>query len=160
MKKETYVNNLNYIYDSERKNAKYSLDNGVHYMNHGEYCECLVKSVLGYEAKKDANTRYDMGHDIEELKASVKSWGCGLTDRKDMPKTPKQFLKEFWKGEKSEVYIWVFDYADMVDVWYMSRAEFKHFVDTFATWDNYCQKFRIKTCNNKINAWLEGFIAA
>ena len=56
MKKLTFENNLTYIYNADRKGAKYSLD-GEHYMNHGEYAECLAKSVLGFEVHKDANTR-------------------------------------------------------------------------------------------------------
>lgn len=155
MKKETYEINLEYIFCPERKNAKYSINNGLSFMNGGDFCECLAKSVLGFEVKKDANIRYDKGHDIEELKASVKSWNCGLTDRKDMPKSPKEFLEKFWETENSEMFIWVFPYSEMVDLWYMDRNEFKKFVEKFASWDNYCTKFRIKTCNNKINAWLE-----
>ena len=158
MKKMTFENNLPYIYTPERKNAKYSLDGGHKYMNHGEYCECLAKSVLGFEARKDANVAYDKGDDIPELRASVKSYNCGLTDTKHMPKNPDDFLKVFWENDHSELFIWVYDYADMVDLWFMNRDEFKAFVEQFATWDKHCEKFRIKTCNNKINAWLEAHI--
>ena len=158
MTKLTFENNLNYIFNPERKNAKYSLNGGETYMNHGEYCECLCKSVLGYEAHKDANTAFDKGDDIPEMKASVKSWRCGLTDCKDMPKNPEDFMKEFWIRDHSENFIWVYDYADMVDLWIMNRNEFKAFVNEFAVWDNHCTKFRITICNNKINTWLEAHI--
>lgn len=155
MRKETYENNLNYIYNADRKGAKYSLDGGEHYMNHGEYAECLAKSVLGFNAEKDANTRFDKGEDIPELNASVKSWNCGLTDMK-LADNEKDYLRKFWKMSNHDItYIWVYDYADMVDLWYMTEKEFKQFVKQFGSWDNYCEKIRFKTCNNKINAWLE-----
>lgn len=159
MRKETYMHNIEYIYDESRKNSKYSLDGGEHYMNHGEYCECLAKAVLGYEAKKDANTRHDKGHDIPELKASVKSQNCGLTDRKDMPHNKQDFMRKFWRTEKTETYIWVYEDGTIIDLWYMTRKEFQKFVRRFATWDEYCKKMRIKTCNNKINTWLETQLA-
>lgn len=158
MRKETYVNTLEYIYDGTRKNAKYSVDNGETWKNHGEYCEILAKKVLGYEPKKDGCTAFDKGDDIPEIKASVKSQNCGLTECKDMPKTPAEFMAEFWKRDASEQFIWVYDYAESVDLWYMDRNEFARFVNQFATWDGYCVKYRIKTCNNKINAWLEAQI--
>ena len=159
MIKKTYENNLNYIFDGERRSAKYSLNNGETWMNHGEYCECLAKSVLNLQATKDANTAFDAGDDIPELHASVKSFGCGLTECKNMPNNPADFLKAFWERDKSTTFIWVYDYGEMVDLWFMDRTEFTEFVNTFATWDNYCVKFRIKTCNNKINNYLERKIA-
>lgn len=158
MKKMTFENNLPHLFNPDRKGSKYSLDGGETYMNHGEYCECLCKSVLGFEARKDANTAFDKGDDLPEMKASIKSWNCGLTECKDMPKEPEAFMQEFWARDNSENFIWVYDYADMVDLWIMNRQEFAEFANQFATWDNYCTKFRIKTCNNKINAWLEAHL--
>ena len=100
MRKETYQNNLSYIFEADRKNAKYSIDGGEHFMNHGDYCECPAKSVLGFEPKKDANTRADEGWDIEEIKASVKSWNCGLSDRKDLKGLGfDEFCKRFFADE-------------------------------------------------------------
>lgn len=159
MKKATYTNNLTYIYNAERTYAKYSLDNGEHWMNHGEYCECLAKSVLGLTAKKDANTAFDAGDDIPELRASVKSSNCGLTECKNMPKNPEDFMEAFWERDKSETFIWVYDYEESVDLWFMNRTEFAEFVNEFAKWDNHCVKYRIKTCANKINFYLERKLA-
>lgn len=151
----TFENNMSYIFDATRKGSKYSINNGESWMNHGEYCECLAKSVLGYDAVKDANTRFDKGEDIPELNASVKSWNCGLTDMK-LGDTKEEFLTKFWAMSNPEVtYIWVYDYADMVDIYFMNEKEFKRFTEQFGSWDNYCKKIRFKTCNNKINAWLD-----
>lgn len=157
MEKLTFTNNLTYTYDATRKNNKYKIRDT--WYNHGDYCEMLAKSVLGLEVKKDGNTAFDKGDDIPEYHASVKSWNCGLTECKDMPKNPKDFMRDFWERDHSETFIWVYDYADMVDLWFMDRLEFMEFVNNFASWDNYCVKYRIKICNNKINAWLESKIA-
>ena len=154
MEKRTFNNTLTYKYIGDRKGAKYTFD-GEHFMNHGEYAECLAKFVLGYKAEKDANTRFDAGEDIPELNASVKSWNCGLTDTK-LADNKEDFLRKFWEMSNPNVtYIWVYDYADMVDLWFMNTEEFKRFVNHCATWDEHCKKIRFKLCNNKINAYLE-----
>ena len=152
MIKLTKENPLTYTFDGSRKGAKYTLD-GEHYMNHGEYMECLVKAVLGFEPRKDANTRFDKGEDIPELNASVKSWNCGLTDMK-LADNKEEFLRKFWEMSTATAYIWGYDYNDMVDVWIMDENEFKEFVNEFGSWDEYCKKIRFKTCNRKINEWL------
>lgn len=153
MRKSTYINTLTYIYNADRKGAKYTLD-GKHYMNHGEYCECLAKHMLGYEVSKDANTRFDMGEDIPELNASIKSWNCSLTDMK-LGNTKEEFLAKFWEMSNATTYMWIDDYADMVDIWEMNETEFKAFIEMFGSWDNYSKKIRIKISINKIRTWLE-----
>lgn len=156
MKKVTFNKNLSYIYNAERKGAKYSIDGGQKWMNHGDLCECLAKSVLGYEAKKDANTRNDKGHDIPELNASVKSWNCGLSDRKDLGNDAESFFNNFFATELPNTqYIWVYEYSEFVDLWFMTSNEFKAFTKACGMWDNYCVKWRFKMCDNKVNAYLE-----
>lgn len=158
MRKETYTNNLSYIFDANRKNAKYSIDNGNKWMNHGDYCECLAKSVLGYEPRKDGNTRSDRGHDIEEINASVKSWRCGVSDRNDLKAlgNREDFLYNFFRDElPNTTYIWVNDYEDMVDLYYMTSDEFKAFVDACASWENFSSKIRFSKSINTIVNYLE-----
>lgn len=159
MRKETYENNLTYIFNSERKNAKYTLD-GTHYMNHGEYCECLAKSVLGLAPEKDANTRHDEGHDIPELNASVKSWNCGLTDRKDFRGLGfEEFCNRFFAEElPNTTYIWVHDYGEMVDLYYMDSDEFKEFTLNCGKYYEYEAKVRFKLCENKIVNYLDSVV--
>lgn len=160
MRKETYEINLSYTFDANRRGSKYTLD-GERWMNHGDFCECLAKSVLGFEPKKDANTRNDKGHDIEELNASVKSWNCGLSDRKDLGKDRETYVKTFFSTElPNTTYIWVFESGEYVDLWYLNEEEFRLFVDECAMWDNHCEKIRFKLCNNKINVWLESKLVA
>lgn len=162
MKKETYTTNLNYIYEANRPNAKYSLDGGEHFMNHGEYCECLAKSVLGYEVKKDANTRADKGHDIPELNASVKSWNCGLSDRKDLRGLGfTKFCEKFFADELPDTtYIWVQDYGETVDLYYMDSKEFVDFTNANANYYEYEAKVRFKKSPAKIIQYLEKKLVA
>lgn len=156
MKKITFTKNLSYIFNAERKGAKYSINGGQTWMNHGDFCECLAKSVLGYEPKKDANTRNDKGHDIPELNASVKSWNCGLSDRKDLGADRKNYFNNFFATELPNTqYIWVYEYGEFVDLWFMTSDEFKTFVQECGMWDEYCKKIRFKLCDNKINKYLE-----
>ena len=161
MRKETYQNNLSYIFEADRKNAKYSIDGGEHFMNHGDYCECLAKSVLGFEPKKDANTRADEGWDIEEIKASVKSWNCGLSDRKDLKGLGfNEFCKRFFADELPNTqYIWVHDYGEMVDLYYLNETEMKEFTKFAAKYYEYEQKVRFKLCENKIVQYLDERVA-
>ena len=154
MIKKTYPITIAYQFDPTRKNAKYTID-GVHYMNHGDFCEILAKDALGYEAKKDANTAFNMGADIPELNASVKSIRCGLTDMK-LGNDPKIWWNRFWAmADPTQIAIWVCEHDGEVDLWFMSHEEFKEFCKEFAKWDGYCNKYRISTCANKTNAWLE-----
>ena len=156
MKKLTFVKNLSYIFEADRPRAKYSINGGKSFMNHGDFCECLTKSVLGLEAVKDANTRNDKGHDIPEYNASVKSWNCSLSDRKDLGNTFEEYYNNFFASELDDTnYIWVYEYDEFVDLWFMNSTEFKTFVKDCSMWDEYAKKIRIKLCNSKINAYLE-----
>lgn len=157
MRKETFKKNISYIFDPNRKNAHYSL-NGETFFNHGDLCEILAKSVLGYEPKKDANTRHDKGHDIPELNASVKSYKCGLSDRKDLRVDKWYFFNKFFADElPNTTYIWVYEYGDFVDLWFMDMNEFKTFVLKCGSWDDgaHEKKWRFTKSNNTINKYLE-----
>lgn len=155
MIKKTFPITLNYQFDATRNNAKYSLD-GEKYMNHGDFCEVLAKHCLGYAPVKDKNTRFDMGADIAELNASVKSIRCGLTDMK-LGDDPEIWWNRFWTMcDHTQIVIWVCEHDGEADLWFMNHAEFKEFCEQFATWDKHNEKYRIQTCSNKTNAWLEG----
>lgn len=154
MKKMSFENTMNYTFDATRKSAKYTMD-GEHWMNHGEYAECLAKHVLGFKAEKDANTRFDKGEDIPELNASVKSSRAGLTDMK-LGTTRDEFLENFWNMTNKDVqYIWVADHDEEVDLYFMNLTEFKRFVENFGKWDDHCQKIRFTTCSGKMVKWFE-----
>lgn len=154
MKKITSETPLTYIFDTSRKNAKYSINNGDSWMNHGEFCERMCKAILGFAPTKDA-VAFDKGFDIPELKASVKSYKCGLTECHDMPTTPAEFMAAFWEREHAELYIYVVDHGEYFNLYMMNRAEFRKFVEHFAKWDAHCVKFRINVCDTKTERWLE-----
>ena len=159
MRKETYTKNLAYSYDPAHSGAHYTLDH-QRFFNHGELCEILAKSVLGYEPKKDANTRNDQGHDIPEIHASVKSWNCSLSSRKDFRKEKMQYLEDFFNSELPDtVYLWVCEYSEFVDLWYLDEAEMRAFVLNCASWDGYNCKWRFKMCDTKINQYLHTCIS-
>ena len=72
MTKTEYTINFKFAFDPAHKGASYTLD-GEHYMNGGEFAEIADKMVKGLGSKKDANTPFDKGSDIEETDTSVKS---------------------------------------------------------------------------------------
>ena len=154
MKKINAATPLPYTFAPERMNAKYSMNDGKTWMNHGEFCERMTKAILGYAPTKDA-VAFDMGYDLPELKASIKSRKCGLTERHDMPKTPAEFMADFWNREHAELYIYAIDHGEEFNLYMMNRAEFRQFVEHFAKWDAHCVKFRINVCDTKTERWLE-----
>ena len=142
-----------YLFDPTHKRAPYSLDGGNKWMNHGEFCERMSKVAFGFAPTKDS-VAYDKGYDIPELKASVKSYKCGLSNCKDMPQTPTEFLAEFWRRDIAELHIYVCDHGEYLNLYLMDTAEFKGFVEHFAKWEEARHNFRIYTCDNKVEAWL------
>ena len=78
MTKTEYTINFKFTFDPMHKGAPYTLD-GEHYMNGGEFAEVADKMVKGLGSKKDANTPFDKGSDIEETDTSVKSSKATLT---------------------------------------------------------------------------------
>lgn len=159
MRKETYEVKLNYIYDADRPRNHYSID-GIHYMNHGDFCECLAKFVLGYKPEKDANTAFDKGHDIPEINASVKSWKCGTTNV-NLGKDRQTHWKNFMARELPNTqYIWVYDAGKTVDLWYMNSKEFEEFTEAIASWDETRHNLRYMKSNRTINRWLENKLCA
>lgn len=144
---------LNYTYDPSHNRARYTLNNGESWMNHGEFCERMAKAILGYQPHKDS-VAFDRGYDIPELKASVKSYKCGLSDCKDMPKTRDAFLAEFWKRDVAELHIYVCDHGEYFTLYMMNTAEFKGFIEHFAKWEEDTHKFRMYTCDSKVETWL------
>ena len=81
MKRTEYKINFQFTFDPMHKGAPYTMD-GEHYMNGGEFAEVADKMVKGLGSKKDANTPFDMGSDIEETQTSVKSSKATLTSAK------------------------------------------------------------------------------
>lgn len=133
-------------------------------MNHGEICEVFCKAALGYKPVKDANTRHDKGHDIEEINASVKSHSCGLTDRKDLRaicNNKEEFITKFFEEEqKDTIYIYVCEKDGFVTLWFMNREEFITFTENFGSYDKHDKKIRFKKADSTINKYCEKMLNA
>ena len=158
MRKTTHINTMIYTYDPTRESRGKWLVNEK-WLNHGDYAEILCKHCLGFTAEKDANTRYDKGHDIPELAASVKSWQCGLTVKKDMPREKMEFLEVFMANDPSEQFIFVADVAEEVNLYYLDREEMKNFILDLWHWDTYCNNWRVTSSVNKIFNYFESKLA-
>ncbi len=148
---------INYTYNAERKGAHYLVDGRTNYVNGGEFAEIVCKAIRGFEAVKDANTKFDKGSDIEETKTSIKSHGCGLTDEK-LADNREDFLAEYFRRTHSTNVDYVDIQNDEVIIYNMDMNEFREFTNEFAKWDKHCEKVRIKT-TNKMRVWLDERVA-
>lgn len=143
---------INYSFDANRSGAKYTLD-GVHYMNSGEFAEVVTKSVLGFDAHKDANTAYDKGSDIEELNASVKSSKASLTSMV-LADTFEESMNVYFATTHSSLFIYTVVMDGMATLYMMNAIEFKEFMTIWAKL-NERGVIRFKATSGKMIAWLE-----
>jgi len=153
MKKSTHKINLEFTFNSERKGAKYTL-NGIKWMNGGEFAEVVTKSVLGYEAHKDANTPYDKGSDLEELNASIKSSRFTLTTTK-LGESFNEVINRYFETVHSTLWIYTVVIEDTATLYYMNADEFKSFLNTFATFATDRKVIRGKETSVTMIKWLE-----
>ena len=128
MKKTVYEINVSYQMIVEHKGAPYTFD-GVHFMNAGEFKEAIRKAVVGLECKKDANTRFDKGSDIEEYNTSVKSSGATISPIKG--DTVEEIMREYFDRVPSSNWDYVTIVDDEVIVYNMNAREFGEFVREF-----------------------------
>lgn len=152
MKKEVYTINVNYTYDTSHKGTNYTLD-GQHWMNGGEFAEVITKSVLGFEAKKDANTSYDVASDIEELNASVKSSRFTLVN-KTLADTFDETVNLYFKTVHSTCWIYTVVLEEEVTLYTMNANEFKSFLYAFTAL-NERNVIRAKATSTKMIKWFE-----
>ena len=155
MKKTTYTLNVNYQFNAEHKGAPYTFD-GEHYMNAGEFKEAIRKAVAGLECKKDANTPFDKGSDIEEYNTSVKSSGATISPVKG--DTLEGIMTEYFERVHSDNW----DYVTLVDeeviVYNMNAEEFEEFVREFGR-VNSRKVVRLIKESGRMIRWLEERIA-
>ena len=154
MKKSVYPINIAYLFDPAHKGAPYSFNEGENYVNHGDFCEILAKSVLGYAPVKDANGRYDMTSDIEELRASVKSSKATLVNKVlgyDFNSTKAHYMATV----HSTSWIWVSEKSDEVSLYYMNAEEFSDFMNAWGYWADDRKVIRFKAESGKMLKWLD-----
>jgi hypothetical protein len=140
-------------FDAERKGAKYSLDNGEHWLNGGEFAEAALKSAMGFSPCKDANTAFDAGSDIPELNMSVKSSKATLTSEvlgKDMDTS----LTTYFERTASTSWAWVIVTDETVTAYIMNAEEFERFTREWATY-NTEHRIRYKVTSGKMVKWFE-----
>ena len=153
MKKEVYTVSLAYTFDPAHKGASYSLDGGQHWTNGGEFAEVVTKSVLGFEATKDANSRYDLASDINELRASVKSSRFTLVNMV-LGDSFEESLTRYFETVHSTQWIYTIVIDDSAILYYMNKEEFKSFVETFCFF-NERKAIRCKATSGKMIKWFE-----
>lgn len=153
MKKEVYTINIDYIFDTAHKGANYSFDGGAHWTNGGEAHEIITKSVLGFEAKKDANTSYDKGSDIEALRASVKSARFTLVN-KALASTFDDTVNEYFNTTHSKVWIYAIIIDTEITLYFMDDVEFREFLYKFTAL-NERGLIRGKHTSGKMIKWFE-----
>lgn len=153
MLKNVYPIVTNFTYDPNHKGAHYFI-NG-HYANTGEAVEIMLKACKGFEATKDANTRFDMGSDIEETHTSVKTFGFSLCESiaDNFVDTVSEYLRRTASTNVSYALI----INEEIVEYNMSLEEFKEMLERFGSWDKGGKKIRVK--RNPLT-WLEMRAAA
>lgn len=144
--------NLSYIYDATRKGAKYSINNGKNWMNGGEFMEAVAKALFGLDAHKDACTRFDVGSDIPEYAASVKSSAASLTNMK-LADTLEASVDAYFIRTASREFWYVTMLEDEITVYRMNAETFRRFLLRFGRL-NERGVVRLAKTSSKTLAWL------
>ena len=154
MKKSVYNINMEYAFVPSHKGAPYTFNGGESFVNHGEFCEVLTKSVLGYAPIKDANASYDKASDIAELRASVKSSKATLVN-KPLGYDFASFKAHYMATVHSTTWIWASEKGEEITLYYMDANEFSDFVNAWAVWANDRKVIRFKVESGKMLQWLD-----
>lgn len=154
MERKVYdISKANYKFDASRRNNKYTFD-GIKWVNAGEAIEILLKFVLGLLAKKDPNTGWNEGNDIEEYKASVKSPNFTLVNSV-IGETFEEVKEEYFKHVASEIVIFGIIAGDELITYWMDMNEFDEYLKEFGTWEKTRKVIRGKKLSNQMVTWLE-----
>lgn len=148
MLKNTYPIVTDFTYDANHNGAHY-LINGK-YCNAGEAVEIMLKACKGFEACKDANTRFDMGSDIEETHTSVKTFAFSLCE--SIADNFNDTIVEYFKRTASTNVSYALIVNEEIVEYNMNMDEFKEMLERFGSWDKSGKKIRVK--RNPL-AWLE-----
>lgn len=157
MKKSVYTVSKPYTFDPAHKGAPYTFD-GLRYVNGGEFKEVEFKAALGYAAVKDANGRYDMTDDVPEIGASVKSSKATLVN-KVLGESFTEVKAVYMATVHSTKWVWVSIHDEELTAYYMDKAEFSRFLDTWAGFDKDRKVIRFKAESNKMLQWLDNMAA-
>ena len=156
MKKIVKEITIDYIFEADRKGAKYSFDGGEHFCNGGDFLEITAKHENGFNAKKDANTPFDKGSDIEEIKTSVKSSKFTLTSEK-LADTFEESKNVYFQRVHSNKWWYVVRIDDTIIIYVMNKSEFSEFLDNWASL-NERGVIRGKATSAKMLLWLDEMV--
>lgn len=155
MKRITYTNNMPYTFDPSHRGAPYMV--GKKWKNHGQYMESVVKFHRGYEHIECPATAYNMGSDIEEMSASVKS-GKGTLASVYGP-SKEAILDIYFANVASTLWIFATEIDGTVYEYHMNATEFRTFCETFGTLaresGSKLMKVRFKEASGKMLHWLD-----
>ena len=141
MFKNTYPIVTTFTYDANHRGSHYLINGKYH--NTGEAVEVMLKACKGFEASKDANTRFDKGSDIEETHTSLcESIADNFNDT----------IIEYFKRTASTNVSYALIVNDTIVEYNMNMDEFKDMLERFGSWDKDGKKIRVK--RNPIT-WLE-----
>lgn len=157
MTKTEYNINFDFAFDPAHKGAPYTMD-GEHYMNGGEFAEIADKMVKGLGSKKDANTPFDKGSDIEETATSVKSSKATLTSAQ-IGYDFESIKRCYFARVHSTNWDYVVILDDTVIVYNMNAAEFESFLDNWASYYKDRNVIRMKATSGKMLQWLDKMAA-
>ena len=156
MKKLVKEINIKYTYDPTHSGAHYTID-GTHYMNGGDITEVCIKSALGFECKKDGNTPYNKGSDIEELNASVKSSKATVANMV-LGDTMETSMDTFFATVHSTLFIYGIIIENDITMYFMDSVEFREFLTDWAKL-NERGYMRLKATSGKMIKWFEERVA-
>ena len=160
MTKNTYITTLPYKYTNNPR-SHYLIAGSKEYKNHGELMECIAKEHRGlFISDKNPATRFDVGSDIEEIHASVKSSAASLACL--YGETFTKVVREYFATVHSTVFMYVDLNEDTNEVveYIMNKREFGAFLQKFGylhyeSGHREKQKIRIRATSQKMIAWFE-----
>jgi hypothetical protein len=164
MKKVTYINTLNYVYDKEHRGAPYLIPQIEKYRNHGELCESIAKAYRGIFTENNPTTAYWEGSDIESEHASVKSSHGNLSRNYGGATTVSGAFKYYFSHTASDTFIYVELNEDTQEVieYRMDKKEFGRFLHYFTYITRHSNgqiEIRLKHTSKKMLTWLDAQVA-
>lgn len=154
MERRVYKVDIDYRFEIDRKGSKYTFDNGQTYKNTGEAFEILLKSCLGLEPMKDANTPFNEGDDIPEYKASVKSPKFTLTTVK-LGEDKDTIINEYFRQVASRQVVWGYIAGEEIVTYWLNMGEFMDYLQVWGYYDKHSGYVRGKALSGKMIEWLE-----
>lgn len=153
MKRMVYdISGFDYKFDASRRTNKYWVASENRWCNQGETVEPMLKWVHGLEAKKDPNTAFDKGSDIEEYHTSVKSPKFGLTNE-SLADNKEEYIDRYFERTASKNVAYGYIAGDELIVYWMRMDEFREYLNEFS----YMSEGRLRGngLSNKMITWFE-----